>query len=149
MALTLQDDTPVGQSWQRVEKQRIRVLLAEDHVAVAAQLRAVLEQEFEVVATVGDGCELVAAAERLHPDVIVTDITMPRLDGIAAARAIRQENQDVRIVFVTAHNDPSLVQRILADGAVGFVLKFVAGDELAPAIHAVLQGEHYVSQAGW
>jgi DNA-binding NarL/FixJ family response regulator len=125
---------------------RVRVLLAEDHAGVAEQLRGVLELEFEVVAIVGDGPGLVAAAEALRPDVIVTDIAMPGLDGIAAARAIRRADPGARIVFVTVHNDPALVRRGLAAGALGYVLKLAAGDDLLPAVHAVAQGQRYVSQ---
>jgi DNA-binding NarL/FixJ family response regulator len=126
-------------------ERRARVLLAEDHAHVAAQLRAVLEPEFEVIATVGDGHDLIAAAARLCPDIIVTDISMPGLDGIAATREIRRGNPTACIVLVTVHNEPSLVQRGLAAGAMGYVLKLTAGDELAPAVHAALQGERYVS----
>ncbi|MCI0457120.1 MAG: response regulator transcription factor [Gemmataceae bacterium] len=124
---------------------RPRVLLADDHPQVAEQLRAVLEAEFDVVATVGDGQALIDAAAELGPDVIVTDIAMPILDGVAAARALRQRNPDARIVFVTVHNDPALVQQGLAAGALGYVLKLTAGDDLIPAVRAALRGERHVA----
>jgi len=122
-----------------------RVLLAEDHAEVAEQLRGVLASEFEV-ATVGDGRALLEAAESLRPDVIITDIAMPGLDGIAATRAILRRNPAARIVIVTVHNAPALVQQGLAAGALGYVLKFDAGDELVPAVHAALRGERHVSR---
>ena len=127
------------------KKIRMRVLLADDHPEILDYLRALLEPEFEVVATVGDGNALIAAAETLAPDVIVTDIAMPGLNGIAAAAQIIGTNPAARIVFVTVYNDPELVQRGLATGALGYVLKLRAGDDLVPAIHAVLRGERHLS----
>jgi DNA-binding NarL/FixJ family response regulator len=129
----------------RKDQPRIRVLVADDHPAVAEGLRAVLEPEFDVIATVGDGHALVAAAATLTPEVIVTDIAMPGLDGIAAAGAILRRHPRARIVFVTVHNDAALVQKGLATGALGYVLKLTAGEELIPAIHAALWGKQYVS----
>ena len=126
-------------------KFRVRLLLADDHPEVLDYLRAVVEPEFEVVGAVGDGNTLVAAAETLAPDVIVTDIAMPGLNGIAAAAQIFGKNPAARIVFVTVYNDPELVQRGLATGALGYVLKLRAGDDLVPAIHAVLRGERHLS----
>jgi DNA-binding NarL/FixJ family response regulator len=129
----------------RKETQRTRVLVADDHLAVAESLRAVLEPEFDVIATVGDSNALIAAAATLIPDVIVTDITMPGLDGIAAAGEILRRHPRARIVFVTVHNDAKLVQKGLATGALGYVLKLTAGEELVPAVHAALRGKQYVS----
>jgi DNA-binding NarL/FixJ family response regulator len=127
------------------EQKRTRVLLADDHPAVAEDLRAVLEPEFDVIATVGDGHALLVAAETLTPDVIVTDISMPGLDGIEAAGEILQRNPRARIVFVTVHKDAEIVQKALATGVLGYVLKLTAGDDLVPATHAALRGERYVS----
>ena len=127
------------------KKIRARVLLADDHPEVLQYLRAVVEREFEVVATVGDGHALIAAAERVVPDVIVTDIAMPGLNGITAAAEILRRNPAARIVFVTVYNNPVLVEKGLATGALGYVLKLRAGDDLVPAIHAVLRGEHHLS----
>ena len=125
---------------------RTRVLLAEDHAAVAKHLRRILEQEFDVVGVVQDGQALVDAVEQLSPDVIITDIGMPGVDGVAAAERILQRNGAARIVFVTDYNDPFLVQRSLVTGALGYVLKLTAGDELVPAVHAALRGEHHVTE---
>ena len=127
------------------EKNRARVILADDRPEIVEDLRTLLEPEFEVVGAVGDGNALVAAAETLAPDVIVTDIAMPGLNGIAAAAQIFGKNPAARIVFVTVYNDPELVQRGLATGALGYVLKLRAGDDLVPAIHAVLRGEQHLS----
>jgi DNA-binding NarL/FixJ family response regulator len=124
---------------------RARVLLADDHPEVVEDLRALVEAEFEVVATVGDGDALIAAAEALAPDVIVTDVAMPGLNGITAAARILASNPAARIVFVTVHNSPVLVQKSLAIGALGYVLKLTAGDDLVPAIRAALQGKRHLS----
>jgi len=124
---------------------RARVLLADDHVENTELICGLLQSEFEVVAQVQDGIALVRAAETLSPDVIVSDISMAGLDGIGAAEIILRRNPAARIVFVTVHGDPLMVQRGLATGAMGYVLKLAAGDELIPAIHAALRGERHVS----
>ena len=124
---------------------RTRVLLAEDHPSVAEQLRGVLEPEFEVVATVSDGLALVAAFDELRPDVVVTDVAMPALNGIAAARAILRRDPTARVVLVTVHGDPALVDEGLATGALGYVLKDTAGEELPAAVRAARDGRRHVS----
>ncbi len=124
---------------------RIRVLLAEDFPAVAEALRRVLEEEFDVVCTVSDGEELVGAADRLRPEVIVTDVSMPRLDGISAVERIVRSGLVCGVVFVSVHNDPALVRRGLEAGGLGYVLKPAAGEDLAPAVRAAARGERHVS----
>ena len=126
---------------------RPTVLLADDHTETAAQLRELLEPDFEVVALVEDGRALVSEAARLTPDVIVTDISMPGLDGIDAAVLIRRRDPEARIVFVTVHSEPVLLERGLAAGALGYVLKDAAGDELVTAVHAALGGQRFISSA--
>jgi len=130
---------------------RPRVLLAEDHAETAERLRKLLGADFDVVASVEDGRALVDAVARLSPDVTVADIAMPRLDGIAAATVIRRNDSNARIVLVTVHSEPMLVEAGLAAGAMGYVLKHTAGDDLVAAVHAALDGRRYVSRAlaGW
>jgi DNA-binding NarL/FixJ family response regulator len=127
------------------EKERARVLLADDHLAVLDDLRVLLESDFEVVAAVGDGHALLSAVEALAPDVIVTDIAMPGLDGITAAGEILRRSPGARIVFVTVHDEAEMVQKGFATGALGYVVKVAAGDDLVPAIRAALRGKQYVS----
>ena len=127
--------------------QRPTVVLADDHRGTAEQLCTMLQAHFDVVAVVEDGHALVSAAANFTPDVIVTDISMPGLDGIEASELIRRSEPDARIVLVTVHADPILVKHCLAAGALGYVLKDAAGDELVPAIYAALRGERYVSSA--
>lgn len=126
---------------------RPRVLLADDHMETAKQLRTLLESDFDVVGLVEDGRALVDAAARLLPDVIVTDISMPEVDGIDATALLRRINPQARIVLVTVHAEPMLVQRGLDAGALGYVLKDAAGDELVPAVRAALGGRRYVSRS--
>ena len=124
---------------------RMRVLLADDHPGNMALLCSLLQPEFDVVAQVQDGHALVSAAEALSPDVIVSDISMPGLDGVTAAAAILRKNPAARIVFVTIHGDPIVRERALATGALGYVQKLVAGDELLPAVRAALRGERHLN----
>ena len=126
---------------------RPRVLLADDHQETARQLRELLEPQFDVVALVEDGRALVSSAARLSPDAIVADISMPGLDGIEASVLIRRNDPDARIVLVTVHSESVLVARGLAAGALGYVLKDAAGDELVPAVRAALDGERFVSSS--
>ena len=134
---------------QRVH--RPRVLLAEDHPRIAEELRRLLEPEFDVIATVADGHALLQAADGSHPDLIVTDIVMPGLDGIAATVALRARRPGTRVVLVTVHDDPDLTERGYAAGALAFVLKRTAGRELVPALRAAMRDERYVSPSirGW
>jgi DNA-binding NarL/FixJ family response regulator len=125
---------------------RPRVLLAEDHAETAARLRKLLGVDFDVIASVEDGRALVDATERLSPDAIVADIDMPGVDGIAATTLIRRRDPNARIVLVTVHGESMLVEAGLAAGALGYVLKDTAGDELVLAVHAALGGHQYVSR---
>jgi DNA-binding NarL/FixJ family response regulator len=125
---------------------RPRVLLAEDHAETAARLRKLLGADFDVIASVKDGRALVDATERLSPDAIVADIDMPEVDGIAATTLIRHRDPNARIVLVTVHGESMLVEAGLAAGALGYVLKDTAGDELVAAVHAALSGHQYVSR---
>ena len=124
---------------------RPRVLLAEDHAETAVRLRKLLGVDFDVIASVEDGRALVDATERLSPDAIVADIDMPGVDGIEATTLIRRNDPNARIVLVTVHGESMLVEAGLAAGALGYVLKDTAGDELVPAVHAALAGRQYVS----
>ena len=125
---------------------RPRVLLAEDHAETAERLRKLLRADFDVIASVEDGDALVDLAERLSPDAIVTDIAMPGVDGIEAVTLIRRNNPNARIVIVTVHSELMLVEAGLAAGALGYILKDTAGDELVPAVRAALGGHRYVSR---
>ena len=126
---------------------RLRVLIAEDHASIAQQLRNLLEVECEVIDVVSDGQSLVAAVESLSPEVIVSDISMPGLDGLAAARIILERQPNARIVFLTVHDDRAMAQRALCLGALGYVLKDDAGEELLPAVRAAQAGRLHLSES--
>ena len=119
------------------------MVLADDQAAILAVLEKLLQTEFDVVATVGDGRALVDAVARVSPDAIVTDISMPFLDGIEAAREILCRNPSARVVFVTVHTDALMMQRGLAVGGLGYVAKVSAGEQLVPAVWAALRGERW------
>lgn len=123
---------------------RARVLLADDHADVAAELRTILETEFEVVAVVGDGFALLAAACLHEPDVIVSDIAMPGMDGLEATARILRTVPQTRVVLVTSHQEAGIQRRAFAAGALGYVTKFNASDDLLPAVHAAVRGERFV-----
>jgi DNA-binding NarL/FixJ family response regulator len=124
---------------------RTRVLLADDHTIVAEGLASLLEPEYELVGRVENGRDLLRAAEELAPDVIVTDISMPLLNGIEALRRLKKANPNVRVVFLTVHADVSYVAEAFRAGASGYVLKQSAAEELRSAIRAVHDGHRYVT----
>ncbi len=126
-------------------KERPRVLLADDHLAMRALTAEVLGGECFIVGAVGDGRELLAEAERLHPDVIVLDITMPRLDGIEAARQLRRAHRSVRLVFLTVHEDADFARAALDAGGLGYVVKARLASDLLPAIRAALADRCFIS----
>jgi len=126
---------------------RPRVLLADDHRVVAEGLKQLLTEDFEVLEIVEDGRALVLEAERLRPDVIVADISMPRLNGIDALVQLKQKDPDVRVVFLTMHQEVAYARRALQAGASGFVLKHAAPEELVMAIRAALNGQTYLTPA--
>jgi DNA-binding NarL/FixJ family response regulator len=126
---------------------RPRVLLADDHRMVAEGLKSLLSDDFELVGDVQDGHALVAAAKKLRPDVIVADITMPQLNGIDALHQLKKHDPDVKVVFLTMHQDRAYARRALEAGAAGFVVKHAAPDELVMAINAALKGKTFITPA--
>jgi DNA-binding NarL/FixJ family response regulator len=124
---------------------KARILLADDHSLVAAGISKLLEIEFELIGTVGDGRALVAAAKSDPPDVILLDISMPILNGLEAARQIRTALPHVKMIFVTVHSDNAYVMEAFRAGGSGYVLKRSAASELPAAIHEVLNGNLYVT----
>jgi DNA-binding NarL/FixJ family response regulator len=125
--------------------ERPRVLLADDHPAMLALTAAVLADECCVVGSVADGRALLTEAERLHPDVIVLDIMMPRLDGIEAARQLRRSHPHARLVFLTVHEDADFAQAALDAGGLAYVVKGRIASDLLSAIRAALADRRFVS----
>lgn len=124
---------------------RARLLLADDHSITLEGMRSVISREHELVGEVSDGRSLVTEALRLRPDLIVLDIGMPLLNGIDAARQIRQAWPRAKLLFVSMHSNGMYVREAMSTGASGYVLKTSAAEELLPAIRTVLDGRKYVT----
>ena len=123
----------------------IRVLLADDHALLLGAFERLLAGEFDVVGQAADGRAAVAAAERLKPDVVVMDMSMPLLNGLDAARQIKRKLHDVKIVFVTMNEDSDIAAEAFRSGASGYLLKRSAASELSTAIREVMQGRSYLT----
>lgn len=125
----------------------IRVLLADDHTIVRQGLRSLLESEegFELVGEATDGRETVSLVDEIEPDVVVMDISMPRLNGIEAARQLLRHHEDVKVIFLSFRAEETYVRSALRAGGVGYILKSSAYDELKQAIEAAMRGEVYLS----
>jgi DNA-binding NarL/FixJ family response regulator len=127
---------------------RYTVLLADDHTIVTEGLARLLnEQEFDVVGAVRDGPQLLAAARKLRPDVIVTDLSMPGLTGLDVLTTLKAEQANSRIILLTMHKDADLATAVMRGGASGYLLKESAGEELLTAIRQALQGRVYLTPA--
>jgi DNA-binding NarL/FixJ family response regulator len=122
-----------------------RVLMADDHSIVLAGLRKLVEAECDVVGTVEDGRSLIEAAQRLKPDVILLDISMPLLNGLDAARQLTKMVPETRLIFLTMQSSPTYAGEAFKVGASGYLLKRSAASELTQAIQAVLKGQHYMT----
>lgn len=126
---------------------RPRILLADDHALVIEGLESLLSPDFEVVGTVHDGIALVEAAQRLQPEVVVTDIGMPKMNGLEAVNQIQKAGANAKVIFLTMHLDVDLVTQGMRLGAAGYVIKNSASHELRTAIDVALEGGTYVSPA--
>jgi DNA-binding NarL/FixJ family response regulator len=122
-----------------------RVLLADDHRLLREAFTRLLEPVCEVVGAVADGRDLLAAAPKLRPDIIVLDIAMPRLNGLDAARRLRGAMPGVKVIFLTVSEDLDVAAEALQAGASGYLLKNSAASELIDAIQQVFQGRSYVT----
>ena len=127
------------------ELSKIRVLLADDHGDVLDTVARLLVPEFDVVGAVTDGNGLLSAAERLKPDVVIVDISMPILNGIEAVRRLMESGSPAQVVFLTVHESSDYVHAALATGALGYVVKPRLGVDLNVAIKEVHAGRSYLS----
>jgi len=127
------------------ENSRPRLLIADDHAIFIEVLKGFLEKNYDVMGAVTDGRSLVTEAVRLKPDIIIVDIGMPLLNGLDAARRVREQLPDVRLVFLTMQENAHLAAAALDLGHAAFVLKHAAASELVTAIEEVWNGESYVS----
>jgi DNA-binding NarL/FixJ family response regulator len=124
---------------------RPRVLLADDHRLLREAFAQLLQPRCEVVGAVADGRALLDAAPALRPDIVVLDVAMPLLNGLDAARQLRQRMPEVKVIFLTVSEDPDLAAEAFRAGASGFLLKNSAASELTQAIEEVFQGRSYVT----
>lgn len=127
----------------------IRILLADDHALVRQSLRALLKkaQDMEIVGEAHDGQDAVKLVESLHPDLVIMDISMPRLDGISATRRIVEMDGDTHVLILSMHANDALVKQSIRLGARGYLLKRTISEELLPAIRQVVDGEVVISHA--
>ena len=124
---------------------RTTVLLADDDTIVAEALASLLEDEFDVVRTVRDGRQLIEAAKELKPAVIVTDISMPLLNGLDAVRQLKTEGVPSKVIVLTQHKETQFAVEAFRAGVSGYLLKRSAGDELVKAIQEVTEGRSYLT----
>src|SRR5664279_12496 len=124
-----------------------RVLIADDHPLIRSGLRALLarESDFEVVGEAADGYQALELVEQLKPDVLMLDVSMPRLNGIDVAQKISEKFPSIRIIVVSIHSDEGYVLRALKAGAKGYLLKASSEGEILNAVRAVAAGQAYLS----
>jgi DNA-binding NarL/FixJ family response regulator len=126
---------------------KIRVVLADDHREVIAKVRGVLGDDFEVLEVVENGHQAVTAVLALDPDIFVTDISMPILNGLQAARSIQKTNSRVKIIFLTIHEDRDFIAAAFSAGATGYVTKRRLSTDLVFAIQEAMKGHTFVSNS--
>lgn len=124
---------------------RVRVLLADDHDELLERVKSILTADFDVIGSAMNGHELIALVEGLRPDVVVTDISMPGLNGIDAVRQLLANGSTTKFIFLTLHEDGAFVGACFAAGAMGYVLKRRTSTDLVIAIQEVLVGRRFVS----
>jgi DNA-binding NarL/FixJ family response regulator len=129
-----------------VTSNRPRILIADDHTLVAELCKKLLETEFEVVGTVGNGRDLVKAAAQLKPDVIVVDVAMPVLNGLDAGQQVKEMWPAVKLVFLTMNPDPEVAAEAFRRGGSAYLLKTCASSEMVVAVREVLRGKTYMSR---
>lgn len=122
-----------------------KVIIAEDHTVMLDRILALLRLHFDVVASVTNGKDLISETQRLRPDIVVTDLTMPIMNGIDAVSELRRVGSPAKVVFLTVHRDTMLVERCFAEGALGYVHKSRLRSDLVPAINEALCGRRFVS----
>ena len=119
--------------------------MGDDHAVVLDALTHVIQRDFDIAGIAHDGWQLVELAKKVRPDVVITDISMPQLNGLDAARIIRKEVDSARLLFLTMHADLAMVEEAFRTGASGYILKICGLDELIKAIQFVARGATYIT----
>ena len=130
-----------------MERNRPKIIIADDHTLVAEACKKLLESDYDVVATVGDGRALVRVASTLKPHLVVVDVAMPLLNGLDAGQQIKQLLPSVKLVFLTMSQDADMAAEAFRRGASAYLLKTCAASELTVAVREVLKGRSYLSPA--
>jgi len=125
--------------------QKRRILIADDHAEILDEVRKLLEKDYEIVAAVEDGAQLVEAAFEHKPDLVITDISMPVMNGFEAAAKLRSRGLKADIIFLTVQSTAAYVRKARSVGANGYVLKVYANEQLPAAVAEVLSGRSYIS----
>ena len=121
------------------------MLIADDHLLMRERVVHLLEPAFDVVGVVDNGTDLLTEAQRLRPEVIVLDITMPGMTGIAAAHELRSSGSPAKLVFLTVHEQVQFVRRCMSEGAMGYVVKSRLESDLVHAVEEALVNRHFIS----
>ncbi len=137
--------TTVSQQFAKAAVKRPRVVLADDHQMLREAFASLLESTCHIVGAVSDGRALLTAAAELRPDVVLLDVAMPSLNGLDAARRLRQTMPEVKIIFLTVNEDPDLAAEAIREGASGYLLKNSAASELQRAIDDAMEGRTYIT----
>jgi DNA-binding NarL/FixJ family response regulator len=122
-----------------------RVLLADRHQSMLEGIRSLLETVFDVVVMVADEKSLLDSLDKVHPDLVVVDLSLPITEEVNVARRIKKRNPDTKVIILSVHDEQTAVDDCLSAGATGFVLKRTAAIDLIPAVWDVLKGSTYVS----
>jgi len=125
---------------------KIRLMIVDDHPMVAEGIEALLEgfDDIEVLATLSDGAQAVSKAAELHPDVILMDLNMPKVNGLAATEMILEESPESRVLILSMHDTPEYISSALSHGAMGYILKDVPTEEIKLAVDTVAVGQRYL-----
>ena len=124
---------------------RPRLVLADDHEEILQAEAALLQPHFDVVGVAHNGAALIAEVERLHPDVVILDVTMPQMGGIEVVRKLVDSGSSAKFVFLTVHSEQEFVDACMSEGARGYVWKARMKAHLIPAVYSALSGARYVS----
>lgn len=124
-----------------------RIVLAEDHTLLREGLRKIISSlpDYEVVGTADDGLETIQAVEKLNPDLILIDLSMPRLSGIEAIKTIKSEHPQLKVLVLTAYKDEQYILEAFRAGADGYMLKDESKQELVAAMNTIFRGKRYIS----